>query len=335
MDARFSGSSADDELSELVSEAARAANAHNTQPWVVDRQGDELVLRRDRTRTLGASDPRGRDTMLSFGAFVESLLICAASAGVGLRFESAHDGAEAVDEIGRFSRRPECHKTTFSSADVRGRRVWRGKWKDGAPAPELLAEAAAEAEHSGFRLVSMPTRDARSLLVRANRWFFGDPPIVAELHRWTRLSPRHPAYEEDGLNDAMLVLSKIERVGLRTLISPSVFRALRGLGLPGVLARMSATATQGSGTVLGVIGPTGAQQELAAGRLLTRLWLGFQRHGLYVHPQSAPLDCPETRQALDERWQVAPDEQLVAWFRVGIPAAEPDTRPDSPRRTFR
>lgn len=326
--------SAGDDLAVLVQEAARAANAHNTQPWVVDRLGDELVLRQDRTRTLGVSDPRGRDTMLSFGAFVESLLICAASAGVGLRFESAHEGAEAVEEIGRFSRRPECHETTFSAADVRGRRVWRGRWKDGAPAPDLLAEAAAEAEHAGFRLVSMPTRDARPLLVRANRWFFGDTATVAELHRWTRLSPRHPQYDEDGLNDSMLVLSKVERAGLRTLIGPSVFRALRGLGLPGVLARMSASATQGSGTVLGVVGPAGARHELAAGRLLTRLWLGFQRHGWYVHPQSAPLDCPETRRALDERWQVSPEEQLVAWFRVGIPAAEPDSRPASPRRSL-
>lgn len=333
MDARFSGPSADHDLTALVPEAARAANAHNTQPWVVDPQGDELVLRRDRTRTLGASDPRGRDTMLSFGAFVESLLICAASAGVGLRFEASTGGDAETDEVGRFSRHPEGYQTRFSSADVRGRRVWRGRWRDGAPGPDLLQEAAVEAERMGFRLVSMPTRDARPILVRANRWFFGEQATVAELHQWTRLSPRHPRYDEDGLNDAMLVLSTVERAGLRTLISPRVFRALRGVGLPGLLARMSASATQGSGTVLGVVGPAGAQQELAAGRLLTRLWLGFQRHGLYVHPQSAPLDCPETRAMLDERWQVAPDEHLVAWFRVGIPASDPAARVASPRRS--
>ncbi|ROR83505.1 hypothetical protein SAMN06295974_1574 [Plantibacter flavus] len=333
MDARLSGLSGDDDLSALVSEAARAANAHNTQPWSVDRQGDELVLRRDRARTLGASDPRGRDTMLSFGAFVESLLVCAASAGVGLGFEASTGGDAETDEVGRFSRHPEGYQTRFSSADVRGRRVWRGRWRDGGPGPDLLQEAAVETERMGFRLVSMPTRDARPILVRANRWFFGEQATVAELDQWTRLSPRHPRYDEDGLNDAMLVLSKVERVGLRTLIGPRVFRALRGLGLPGLLARMSASATQGSGTVLGVVGPAGAQQELAAGRLLTRLWLGFQRHGLYVHPQSAPLDCPETRAMLDERWQVAPDEQLVAWFRVGIPASDPTARVASPRRS--
>ncbi|MET3509593.1 hypothetical protein [Plantibacter flavus] len=333
MDTRFSGLSADDDLSALVSEAARAANAHNTQPWVVDPQGDELVLRRDRTRTLGASDPRGRDTVLSFGAFVESLLICAASAGVGLRFEAATGGDAETDEVGRFSRHPEGYQTRFSSADVRGRRVWRGRWRDGAPGPDLLQEAAVEVERRGFRLVSMPTRDARPILVRANRWFFGERAIVTELDQWTRLSPRHPRYDEDGLNDAMLVLSKVERAGLRTLISPRVFRALRGVGLPGLLARMSASATQGSGTVLGVVGPTGARHELAAGRLLTRLWLGFQRHGLYAHPQSAPLDCPETRAMLDERWNVARDEQLIAWFRVGIPASDPTARAASPRRS--
>lgn len=323
-----------DDLRMLAQEAARAANAHNTQPWAVDRQGDQLVLRREPDRVLGVSDPDGRDTMLSLGAFVESLLICAASAGIGLRFDAATAGGQESAEIGRFSRQTENHETPFTAADVRGRRVWRGRWQDGAPAPEVLDEAADVAAQGGFRLVSMTTAEARPLLVRANRWFFGDPAIVTELHRWTRLAPRHPEYGRDGLNDVMLVLSTVERAVLRVLIRPSVFRRLRGVGLPGLLARMSATATTGSGVMLGLVGPRGQQHGLAAGRLLTRLWLGLRRRGLFVHPQSAPLDCPETRAALGARWEVGPDEQIVAWFRVGVPSTAPDARADSPRRTL-
>jgi hypothetical protein len=36
---------------------------------------------------------------------------------------------------------------------------------------------------------------------------------------------------------------------------------------------------------------------------------------------------------LEERWQIARDEQLVAWFRVGIPASDPAARVASPRRS--
>lgn len=334
MEGPLAGPPVHDDLRMLAQEAARAANAHNTQPWAVDRRGDGLVLRWDPDRVLGVSDPQGRDTMLSLGAFVESLLICATSAGIGLRFDAATAGGPEPAEIGRFSRQAETHETPFSAADVHGRRVWRGRWRDGEPTPESLDEAAAVAAAAGFRLVSMTTTEARPLLVRANRWFFGDPAIVTELHRWTRLSPRHPEYGRDGLNDVMLVLSTVERAVLRVLIRPSVFRRLRGVGLPGLLARMSTTATAGSGVMVGLVGSRGRQQELAAGRLLTRLWLGFRRRGLFVHPQSAPLDCPETRTALGARWDVAPDEQIVAWFRVGVPSTDPDARADSPRRTL-
>lgn len=320
----------DVDCSEIIRQAARAASAHNTQPWAVTAKDGNLVLHLDRERTLGASDPSERDTMLSLGAFAETLLICASSAGIGLRFVRDYDSTEG--RIGRFEHVPELYESPFGLRDVLGRRVWRGGWVSGSPAPETLLDATKVSQKAGFRVVKMPVEEARQLLVDANRWFFRSTEIVAELHRWTRLLPRHPEYNSDGLNDVMLVLSRIERALLRTLIRPSTYRLLHRFGLPELLAKMSTAATKGSGLALGLVGPTGTENQVEAGRLLMRLWLQLRRHGIYVHPQSLLLDCPETRATLEARWHVGPHEHVVSWFRVGHPVSDPNARATHPRR---
>lgn len=322
----------DRRLCEVVRCAARAASAHNSQPWAVSEGDGALDLRLDRERALGPSDPDGRDTVLSLGSFVETLLICASSAGVGLRFVPSPNTGDGV--VGRFERVPESYATPFDWTDVLRRRVWRGGWVDGAPSNEDLEELVAPMRPTGFRFATISTKDARPLLARANRWFFGDPQIVAELHRWARLTPRHSAYGRDGLNDVMLVLSKSERALLRALIHPMAHAAFRRLGAVELLARTSTAAVRGDGVALGVIGTTREAAGLEAGRLLTRLWLRLQQEGLHVHPQSLLLDCPETRAALNERWQVSKDEKIFSWFRVGIPSSDPGARARHPRRLW-
>jgi hypothetical protein len=321
----------DTSFSEIVRRAARAASAHNTQPWALEEQDDIHVLRLNSERVLGPSDPAGRDTMLSLGCFVETLLICARAEGVGVRFLIAPRAENGG--VGRFERVSELYASPFGARDVLGRRVWRGQWLPVHPEPAALVGAEELVRQSGFRLATMPVEDARGLLVSANRWFFRSPAIVGELRRWTRLSPRHSHYGHDGLNDVMLVLSNAERRLLRALIHPWAHRVLRTLGLSELLARSSTAATRGSGLALGVIGTEGAENELEAGRVLTRLWLHLWKEGLYVHPQSHLLDCPETRASLEQRWSVTAQEEVFSWFRVGVPASDPEKRPQHPRLT--
>ncbi|MFF7948233.1 hypothetical protein [Streptomyces griseorubiginosus] len=320
-----------DRLREIAGVAARAANAHNTQPWELRFRADHVEVGWRTQYALGPSDPAHRDLRLSLGTYVESLLICAAEAGIPVRWEPDFD-VDAT-RVGRL--RPDAWPTASprSVADVEGRRVWRGAWKREQVPAEALHRARRTAEEAGFRVAVVPTQAARPLLVRAYHWFFGDAGIAAELLAWARLSPRHPEYRRDGLNDVMLVLSRAEALAMRTFFAPPVYRALRPLGLVRLLTTLSSGATRGDGVVLVILGKgNDPADEVEAGRLVTRLWLDLFRDGIHVHPQSHVIDCPGTVDDLARLCGATDGERPLVFFRVGYPATDPAARPRHPRR---
>ncbi|WP_369167395.1 hypothetical protein AB5J49_06010 [Streptomyces sp. R28] len=318
-------------LREVAVTAARAANAHNTQPWDLRYHPDHIEVGWRREYALGPSDPSHRDLRLSLGTYVETLLICAAEAGIALRFEPDHDATAA--RVGRIVPDAWVEPSTRSVTDVEARRVWRGPWTPEQVPRPVIDRSLKTAETAGFRVAVVPTAAARPLLVRAYHWFFGDAGIAAELLAWARLSPRHPDYRRDGLNDVMLVLSKAEAAAMRMFFAPAVYRALRPLGLVRLLTVLSSSATSGDGVVMVVLGKgDDPASEVEAGRLVTRLWLDLFRDGLYVHPQSHVIDCPDTVDDLTRLCGARDGERPLVFFRVGHPATDPSVRPRHPRR---
>ena len=67
---------------ELVSLAIRAPSVHNTQPWVWRIGPDSIELYADESRRLDASDPAGRDLMISCGAALHHLRVAALASGL-------------------------------------------------------------------------------------------------------------------------------------------------------------------------------------------------------------------------------------------------------------
>lgn len=57
--------------------AILAPSAHNTQPWRCQLHGSILDIYRDEAHMLKESDPTGRETLISIGAFVENFIIAA------------------------------------------------------------------------------------------------------------------------------------------------------------------------------------------------------------------------------------------------------------------
>lgn len=320
-----------DRLREVAVTAARAANAHNTQPWELRSRPDHIEVGWLPRYALGPSDPSHRDLRLSLGTYVETLLICAAEAGIPVRYEPDFDLGTA--RVGRILPGGRLTMGSRSTADVEGRRVWRGAWKDRQVPREALEQARRTAAEAGFRVAVVPTDAARPLLVRAYHWFFGDAGIAAELLAWARLTPRHPDYHRDGLNDVMLVLSRAEALAMRVFFAPAVYRALRPLGLVRLLTALSSGATRGDGVVLVVLGSgDDPAAEVEAGRLVTRLWLDLFRDGIHVHPQSHVIDCPGTVGDLARLCGAEAGERPLVFFRVGYPATDPAARPRHPRR---
>src|SRR3954470_23086439 len=71
-------------LDEAVEHALRAPSVHNTQPWRwrVDDADGVVELYADRGRHLSATDPDGRDLLISCGAALDHLVVALAHAGL-------------------------------------------------------------------------------------------------------------------------------------------------------------------------------------------------------------------------------------------------------------
>jgi len=68
-------------LSDVVRLACRAPSVHNTQPWRLVAENGELRLFLDPHRVPHATDPSGRESVISCGALLHHLGVAAAAAG--------------------------------------------------------------------------------------------------------------------------------------------------------------------------------------------------------------------------------------------------------------
>jgi hypothetical protein len=308
------------ELRALEDDCRRAPSAHNTQPWLPRYTSESVDIHWGPSRALPDSDPTRRDLFLSLGAFVETSLIVAASAGLAVRAEVAVD--HATLRAARLVPADTVYDTPFTVESVRQRRCARGGYAPGTLDPATLAGLGAD-------LRQVPTRELVAPLAEADRWMFGTPAVVDELRAWMRLSPKHPRYHLDGLTDRAMALSPVEAAGLAAMIGPRAYRVTRRLGGPALLAAASKGLLRYDGSVLILVGSAVTPEAVIDhGRELVRVWLALSERGLHVHPLSQLLDCAATSARLAARLDLAPDESPLAVFRAGRPL---DTPPRSAR----
>lgn len=296
----------------------RAPSAHNTQPWVLRYADDAIDVHWDPERALPDSDPTQRDLFLSLGAFIETCLIVAASAGLAVRASVAVDHAQR--RVARLVPASSVYDTPFTVATVQQRRCARGGYAPGVLDPATLTALTA----LGADLRQVATRGLVAPLAEADRWMFGTPAVVSELRSWTRLSPKHPRYHLDGLTDQAMALSRVEASGLAAMIAPRAYPVTRRLGGPALLAAASKGLLRYDGSVLVLVGGTVTPEAVIEhGRSLIRVWLALSERGLNVHPLSQLLDCADTAAALRSHLDVTPDESPLAVFRTGRPLETP------------
>ncbi len=281
----------------------RAPSAHNTQPWLLDYRPDRIELGFDPARHLDAGDPTRRDLELALGAFVETVLIAAASEDVGLAFDG-----------GAFVPGP-VYATPFGPEDLLRRQTSRLPYEPRLTAEEL---AAARAElRDGERLDELPAQQLTELFVVADRHVYESPAVVAELRRWLRLSKKDPDYKRDGLTYEALALSPLEARLLGIALRPAPLRAVRTLRLHHAFASSSASVLR-SGSVL-VLSSAGDVRE--TGRTLMRIWLALSGLGCFTHPLSQLIDFEPTERELARRLGVETPRRVLSVFRAGRSAA--------------
>ena len=135
----------------VVGAAVWAPSVHNTQPWWFTADSGGLCLYADQARQLAATDPDGREMLLSCGAALFT-------ARLALRAEGWVPGAQVLPDparpllVARLTWQHRAAPNRFErrlAAQIRRRRSHRGGFDPLPLAPQLLAELVDGAARYG------------------------------------------------------------------------------------------------------------------------------------------------------------------------------------------
>lgn len=306
----------------IVRYAAMAPSLHNTQPWRFRLAGSQLELRADVTRHLTATDPDGRQLLISCGAALLGARLAVRSLGREERVTLLPDEGD-VDLLARLSVGEPSRCTERDArllAALPRRRTVRGGFLDAEVDGKLLVDLqrAAAAEGARLYLLEHPghRRAVTELVAAAERAQRAHPDVQRELHAWT---PAQGQARPDGVPSWSYPTST-GAAGPQEL-APRDFDADRRWG------QLAAPGPAGPGLVAVLLTPADTRRDwLVAGSALLAVLATAAAADMQASLHSQPIGLSGLRSLIAD--EVAVGEQPQMLLQLGH--AEPG--PATPRR---
>jgi nitroreductase len=300
--------------------AVRAPSVHNSQPWRFRVGASTIELWADLDRQLPATDPDGRDLLMSCGATLHHLRVALTALGwlpVVERLPGPSE-PEHLATIQVIARVPT-HEDLALAVSIPRRRTDRRGYSSRAVTDECLDTMARFAAAEGSLLRVVRSVDARAMLVsaiaQADMLQRANPSYVYELARWTG--------NRDGNRDGVPSANVPPKAGYGDL-------PVRQFSTAHLHGDDVGSAHDGAGTLV-VLGTLDDDRisRLRAGEATSAVLLAATRLRLATCPLTQPLEIPEIRDIVRARvLDHAMIPQMV--LRVGWPddhaAAIPATR---------
>jgi nitroreductase len=176
----------------LVGAAVRAPSLHNSQPWQFRQLADgSLEVHADHRRALPATDPYGRELVISCGAALATLVIGVRWLGARPEVHRFPDSAQP-SLLARVAPTVACAPSPVEVdmfAAVLQRQTHRGPFVDVPVEPELLERLRRAARRSGCRAHVVSARrlpELSRLILAAQRIQRRQPDVQREVAEWLR-----------------------------------------------------------------------------------------------------------------------------------------------------
>lgn len=270
--------------------AIRAPSVHNTQPWRWRVGDSSLHLYADWSRHLAATDPDGRDLVVSCGASLHHLRVALAALGWGTEIHRLPNPAEPdhLASVELFERRPLPDDIPLAAAIPRRRTDRRlySSWRVPEVLLDQLGEYASD-EGAELRTATDPAMRYRlaAAIAEADSLQATNADYRLELAEW---SGRH-AGSADGVPAATTPLI-YEGYGDLTM---------RGFTAAGLAQPTGAYADPDAGELV-VLGTTAddLRSRLQAGEAASAVLLWATTFGFATCPLSQPLEVLSVREEL-------------------------------------
>lgn len=314
----------DETVRSVIALAVRAPSIHNSQPWRWVTGHESVHLFADLDRQLAATDPDGRDLLVSCGAALHHLRVACAAAGWGTTVHRLPNPAEPTHlaAVECFPRTATDEDIALAAAISRRRTDRRrfSSWHVPVDLLHLLTERAASQgailapatdPHDRFQLASA--------IAEAARQQEANPEYASELAGWTGSS----FAATDGVPSA-------NTPARQTRHGDTTMRAFPR----GTLAQAPETWEEDSGELL-VLGTSSDDRmsQLHAGEATSAVLLAATDFQLATCPLSQPLEIGTTRAFLRDRvLDGTAFPQMV--LRIGWAPVNNEPLPAAPRRAL-
>lgn len=305
----------------LYAAAARTApSKHNSQPWRFRVDGGALHLLADRSRLMPATDPDGRELLVSCGAAVHGAVV--AAAGLGFRLDVARlpqglDGPVAVLREGATLVPRDVDRARVDA--LLRRRTDRGPLDATSLPASLPFDVQDAAWRHGCVLRLVRTEGEKRTFARvvdlADRQLVRRPEVLAEVRAWTR-SPVQA--DRDG----------VPAGSTRGSGAVSAPFPQRDFSLPGVAAQHDRPGVDAP--LVGVLCTASDRppDQLVAGEALMDVLLTVTLAGGSASYLNQPLEQRHTRELLRTELALPGAPQVVLRLGAGGPV------PATPRRAL-
>ena len=304
-------------IHEALSLAIRAPSVHNSQPWRWRVGAHSLDLYADHGRRLPATDPDGRDLLLSCGATLNHCVIGLAALGwqAKIRRFPDPDDPKHLAAI-ELQPHPATDADVTLAAAIPRRRSDRRRYSSWSVPRGDLALMAARAARAGVTLRRVEEiTDLADLVTRAARQHAADYEYLSELATWS------------GRYDSKA------GVPARSASKPDPAAALPGRAFAGPTLDVTPGGGRDDDNALVVALGTVDDDDMAhlrAGEATSVVLLTATALGLASCPITEPLEVAETRKAARET--IFPSDGFPQMLlRIGWASVNVDSLPATPR----
>ena len=303
----------------ILALASLAPSGHNAQPWFVRPLAPyHWIIGNDRRRWLPAVDPHQRETLLSLGAFLQTLEDASNAMGYacGWALLAKTNQDPEVMEVKLVRSRSQ---RSFDLANLKGRRTLRTGFEQRVLEQRDVVSLVAE-ESNLIRYLPSTSPEARLIgeqTLEANRLQAYRDPAQQELSEWVRFSTAEALKERDGLTTGAMGITGFSGWVVRNFYTRAsvMKKGFREQAIAQVREQVSASA--GWITLSSEDGSAAALIE--TGRRMQRLFLKVRERGIGLHPMSQILEEPSTQRALPAAIGLGDNLQFI--LRVGYTAA--------------
>ncbi|MBX9784241.1 MAG: nitroreductase family protein [Chitinophagaceae bacterium] len=285
-----SGSPLKEDEYKILYLASLAPSGHNTQPWLIKYiEPCHWIVCNDQTKWLPAVDPTQRETILSIGAFVQTLEYAANTMGYSCEFTllaQTPQNAEVMD----VKLKKQAGVSPFEKEKIELRRTVRSGYQN-----ELLKPADVNflLNENKSALYYLPNNSKQHLwlneqTIEANRKQTWREDAQKELAGWIRFSGKDAKQHNDGLTAASMEAEGLAGWVLRNFYDDKnvMSKKFREQGLSKVKQQVSTSA----GWIIITSKDSSVENLLETGRSMQRLFLKVRERGIAIHPMTQILE---------------------------------------------